>query len=663
MTNCTSKYPTTAALIAFAVSLTLLTTQPTAAQLLVHDDLEQLFNEPVTTSVTGSPQRASQVPAAMTIITAEDIRRSGARDLPGVLRHVAGIDVLQWTNDHADVAVRGYNQSFSPRLLVLVDGRQVYADYYGFTPWTTIPVELNAIYQIEIVKGPAGALFGFNAASGVINIVTQDLSHDHDNFVSVTAGTQDLLQGSAVTTLHLGDRAAVRLTGGMRRNDDFSTPLRSFEEGIRRGNERNAATIDARWRVTDKVQVRFEGTYGHAAQAEVPPSYTMSYGDYDTYSAKLDLIADTRLALIEASIYRNWIDTDAFLPRSVSPDLNFVNEVTVAQVRGIFKPGAAHTFRLSGEYRHNTMETTPVTGAEVYYDVFSGAGMWQWVIRPDLTLTGALRVDHLKLGRSGYLPSAAVLSGITDASWDRSITRLNFNAGVLWQTSDLDTLRVNAGRGQLLPNLLNLGGNIYEFPGFTYVGNPLLNPSEVSNYEFGWERQFPEIAGRLRVAGFYGRTSDIITFFLGNLGVSRTIGVELALSGVAGEHWRWGVSYTPQQVRDRFPDSYAVSFGLVDYEHTTPLHVVNANLGWARERWEIDAYLRYQSTFSAIDGTATNGLREIGDHLVLDARTAYRINKYVTVAVTGQDLTGSRQRQTSGPLIERRVFATMTLAF
>ena len=142
--------------------------------------LEQLFKEPVTTSVTGSPQRVSDVPATMEIITAEDIRRSGAKDIPGVLRHVGGIDTLEWGNDDTDVGIRGYNQSYSSRLLVLVDGRQVYADGYGYTPWITVPVELGAIRQIEIIKGPNCALFGFNAVDGVINIITYNPLYDHE---------------------------------------------------------------------------------------------------------------------------------------------------------------------------------------------------------------------------------------------------------------------------------------------------------------------------------------------------------------------------------------------------------------------------------------------------------------------------------------------------
>ncbi|MHB1204701.1 MAG: TonB-dependent receptor plug domain-containing protein [Rhodospirillaceae bacterium] len=171
------------------------------AQSIDYGSLQQLFGEPVTTSVTGSPQRASEVPAAMEIITADDVRRAGAYDIPGILSHATGVDVLQWTSDQADVGLRGYNQANSPRLLVLIDGRQVYADYYGFVPWSALPVEQSAIRQIEIVKGPSSALFGFNAVDGVINIVTFNPLYDEVNTVSVSGGTQDLVQGSAVATV------------------------------------------------------------------------------------------------------------------------------------------------------------------------------------------------------------------------------------------------------------------------------------------------------------------------------------------------------------------------------------------------------------------------------------------------------------------------------
>ncbi len=87
--------------------------------------LEGLFDEPVTLSATGAPQRVTDAPVNMTIISQDDIRRSGAIDLPGVLERLANVDVMRTSAGQADVSIRGYNGTFSPRLLVLFNGRQV----------------------------------------------------------------------------------------------------------------------------------------------------------------------------------------------------------------------------------------------------------------------------------------------------------------------------------------------------------------------------------------------------------------------------------------------------------------------------------------------------------------------------------------------------------
>ena len=317
------------------------------AQTLDHAALEQLFGEPVTTNATGSPQRASDVPASMEIIDAEQIRRSGARDLPALLRHVTGIDVFQTSLDHADVSVRGYNQAFAPRLLVLVDGRQVYADYYGFTPWATIPIELAAIRQIEIVRGPSSALFGFNAVGGVINIVTYAPRDDIPDSASATIGTQGLTQLSAVTGWKIGEGAGVRLGVGGEDSDDFSTPESAIDAGTRRGDHRRALHIDGGVRIADGVRADFEGTYSSAEHPEIGPTYTMGFLTYETHSVQARVAADTKLGLIEGGIYTNDIHAEVFQDVQVSPYLVLDNQVTVAQLESVSKIGRGHTLRLS----------------------------------------------------------------------------------------------------------------------------------------------------------------------------------------------------------------------------------------------------------------------------------------------------------------------------
>ena len=196
---------------ALAALAWILAASPVIAQSVDYSGFEQLFGEPVTTSATGKPQRISEVPANMEIITADDIRRSGADNIPDILQFVAGISVRRYGFAAVDVGIRGYNETSNPRLLVLLNGQQVYLDDLGRTQWYTLPVTLDEIRQIEIVKGPNTALFGFNAVSGVINIITYDPSQESINTATLRAGTQDYLSLSAVGTGRIADVGGVRI--------------------------------------------------------------------------------------------------------------------------------------------------------------------------------------------------------------------------------------------------------------------------------------------------------------------------------------------------------------------------------------------------------------------------------------------------------------------
>src|SRR6204780_770511 len=335
------------------------------AQSVDYSALEQLFAEPVTTSATGSPQRASEVPANMEIITAEDIRRSGARDIPGVLRHIVDVDLLQWGTDDTDVSVRGYNQAYSQRLLVLINGRQVYADYYSFTPWSTLPIELASIRQIEVVKGPSSALFGLNAVDGVINIITYNPLYDDKDAVAVAGGTQDLTQESAVATFKLDDRAAARISAGNRSDSDFSTAVPAAMGTRPPGdNNREAVNLDAVIRATDTVQLRFEASHVNAGQFEVDPGYLVDFSTFVANSIRAQLLADTQLGLWEVSAYENQIEQRSSQVILGAP-LDFANRLAVFKLQDVFKIGTDNAFRAAVEYRSDAVDTSSIEGGTI----------------------------------------------------------------------------------------------------------------------------------------------------------------------------------------------------------------------------------------------------------------------------------------------------------
>ncbi len=460
-------------LCALAAALMITVASDARAQSMDYGSLESLFGEPVTTSVTGSPQRASDVPATMSIVTQDEIRRSGSRDFPGILQHVAGMDVLQWSNDNADVAARGYNQAFSPRLLVLVNGRQAYADYYGYTPWGTLPVELSDIRQIEIVKGPNSALFGFNAVGGVVNIITYDPLYDDVNVGTVTGGTQGLVQGSAVATFKLGDKAGLRLSLGGRQNTDFSTPQQAADIGSRHGDARMAIDILGHAQLTSNIDAHFEISHSEIEEPTLLPSYTTFSARYRKTSIEGGFSADSALGLLQATAYAVWLKGISTSPDPSTSGLPLDNPLYVVKLSDNFKIATAHTIRLSAEYRHTDMATTPLGGAQVYYQVFSAEAMWQWNIQPQLSLTNAARVDNLLLGRSGLVPPGF---GLTNAYWsNRALTEISFNSGSCLARAT-KTIRCGSQRRAAcnFPTLLILAAYCFRSP--PLVSQPAFRP-------------------------------------------------------------------------------------------------------------------------------------------------------------------------------------------
>jgi iron complex outermembrane receptor protein len=120
-------------------------------------------------------QKISDSPVAIDVITREEIAASGARDIWDLLRFKVGMDVEQASSidgNVAEVNVRGLPGEFSQSLQVLIDGRSVLSASNSGVYWEDLPVSLDDIERIEIVRGPNSPLFGANAGQGVINIIT-----------------------------------------------------------------------------------------------------------------------------------------------------------------------------------------------------------------------------------------------------------------------------------------------------------------------------------------------------------------------------------------------------------------------------------------------------------------------------------------------------------
>src|SRR5580692_5656163 len=158
--------------------------------------VEDLMNVEVT-SVSKKEQKVSQTAAAIFVITQEDIRRSGANNIPDLLRMVPGVNVAQSSSHIWAISIRGFNGEFSNKLLLMVDGRSVYLPGFTGVFWDVLDVPLEDIARIEVIRGPGGTTWGANAVDGVINIITKKASESRGGMVVARGGNLDQGFGTA----------------------------------------------------------------------------------------------------------------------------------------------------------------------------------------------------------------------------------------------------------------------------------------------------------------------------------------------------------------------------------------------------------------------------------------------------------------------------------
>lgn len=644
---------------------------PAGAQSVDYTEAEQLFGEPVTTSATGKPQRASEVPAEMTTVTADDIRRSGANNIPDVLQFVPELDVRRYGMADASVGIRGYNTALNPRVLVLLDGRQVYEDDYGMTVWSLIPVTISEIRQIEIIKGPNAALYGFNAVSGVINIITYDPLRDNINAVRLDGGTQNQAYGEATATVRLPGRLGMRLSAQGFRSTEF--PGNQGEAAREQPHTGNLG-LDTRVQLAPGVEWDVSGSIG-----SVDGDYYVDTGLYNTTSFRANsvrsrLAADTSLGVLTLDAYRNENRTADTSPAYAT---NWREDVTVVQASDLLKFGS-HTLRFAAEYRDNTLASLQSFDGRIGYTDVAGSVMWDWQILPQLTLTSALRIDDLSLKHQGAQFNIPSVGGLFHAA---DIIEPSFNSGAVLKLTDYDTIRATAARAVQLPSLLDFG-IARNFAFAILAGNPGLQPATVTNYELDYDRSLPWLDSTVRIAAFAQHTNMSIGSPFGsgysllpsgqvlvsdrNFGSSDELGGEIGIKGSNAAGLRWNLSYALAAVRDDSPRAELLVAPSVSYQRQTPTSSVILGGGYTWQHLEFDAQARWQShfedyTFNPRAFIATPIV--VPNYITLNARVGYQINDHVTLSVVAEQLNQHSIAESAGLQVNRRFFASVKAQF
>ncbi len=173
-------------------------------------DLAQLMQVTIT-SVAKKPQTIADTPAAVHVISQEDIRRSGVTSIPEALTLAPGIQVTRISSSKWAISCRGFNGFISNKLLVLMDGRTVYNHAYNSTLWDGQNTLLEDIERIEVIRGPGGTIWGTNAVNGVINIITKKSQNTTGSLLRAGMGTGEKSMTGARQGFKLGQSAFGRL--------------------------------------------------------------------------------------------------------------------------------------------------------------------------------------------------------------------------------------------------------------------------------------------------------------------------------------------------------------------------------------------------------------------------------------------------------------------
>jgi len=233
-------------------------------------NLEDLMNIEVT-SVSKKEQKLSQTASAIFVISQEDIRHSGATNIPDLLRMVPGVDVAQINANKWAISVRGFNGQYSNKLLVLIDGRTVYSPMFSGVFWDAQDVPLDSIDRIEVIRGPGATVWGANAVNGVINVITKKASDTQGGMLTAGGGTHDMGIGTARYGGKLGSNASYRVSAdGFARNHFPDAAGRDGKDDWKLAH--GGFRVDASPTAKDSVTLEGDAVIGNAGEIPTNPA-------------------------------------------------------------------------------------------------------------------------------------------------------------------------------------------------------------------------------------------------------------------------------------------------------------------------------------------------------------------------------------------------------
>lgn len=597
------------------------------------------------TSVSKKERPLGTSPAAVFVLTHEDIRRSGLTSVPELLRLVPGLHVARIDGSKWAVSARGFNGRFANKLLVLVDGRTVYSPLYSGVYWDEVDVPLEDIERIEVIRGPGATMWGANAVNGVINVITRPADGTRGTSVSLTAGTADRLAASARYGGTFGDGVSWRVWGkAFDRGPLAGADGGAARDGWRMG--RSGFRTDYRPSEADAFTLQGDLHHGHEDQTSAALLYTAPYRQLFDERAQVsgrNLVARwtrTHSARSESTL-QMFADHSARLEslldhRRTTLDVDFQHRQAL---------GARHDIVWGIGYRRSRSE---LTNSERVY--FAETDRREWLV-------SAFAEDEVQL-----VPERLALTlGMKVERNAYSGVELQPNVRAMWSLSERDSIWTAVTRGVRTPSLLENGANVKlaSAPGpqglpavITVIGNGTSDIESLWATEVGYRRHWSTVS--VDVSAFrnhYGNLFSLnpgapelvpaptpfvrVPFYIASDLRGRAHGVEASGTWRARQGWTLTAAYTYLGVQLTSDGVEQAGLSFESAEDDSPRHqvVVRSLVSFAR-RWEADAAVFLRGTSD--DRRVPGGAR-------FDLRTGCRVSDRLTISVAGTNLLDARR--------------------
>jgi iron complex outermembrane receptor protein len=604
--------------------------------------IEELMDIQVT-SVSKKLQPLSNSAAAVFVITNNDIKHSGATNIPDALRMAPGLTVARIDSNKWAINSRGPNNQFANKLLVLIDGRAVYTPSFSGIYWEEQDTLLEDIERIEVIRGPGATLWGANAVNGVINIITKHASDTLGGLVNLGGGNHEQVFGGARYGTSLTDftfgRAYVK---GFKRNDfKFAG---DGDAGDNWDMLRGGFRIDSNLYANDSITVQGDAYNGNLHQSLI----------LDTLAPPYSQTVEDKVQESGWNLLWRWQHTPSFesnFTLQAYYDENDRQEAFIDGKRRSFDLDFQHQFPASKNHnfiwgaRYHYANDDFVNTFQVRFDPAHRADdLYSFFLQDEITL----------------MPDRLLLTlGSKFENNNYTGTEVQPSARLLWTLNSNQKIWTAVSRAVRTPSRVETDGHVVGTvippltPGVNPAAVPLVSTLNGSNdfdseeliayeagYRFVWRNAlsvdlsaFYNDYDNLRStdpgsAAFLGTYVEQPLIFKNNFS-ARTFGAELALALQVSPRLKLDLAYS-------FQDSNMEEGDQVGEE---PTHQVSLRAAAnVRKDLDFDIWFRYVDDSQAAYLFAADSVFELRDYATVDMRLAWHATENLEVSLVGQNL-------------------------